>query len=240
MDNLTESQKEALEIARKKSKIHQKGLIYHIKKLLIDFEIDESFIDDFYKYINETTPIVSHGKFTLKDLIDDPKLKNCFELNNRDSSYLNYRREKESKLFNNKYITDTDRPKYASLNISNNNNGNPLCTSYGKNILFFKNDIKKRSSFVYGNSEKYMMYLCTFEYPHALLFHLNGQIKKVYGNINLSEKNTLSAYIEVQIHGNIDISNDINKIIIDKNNENNIKYIDTFRTLYPHIKLELI
>lgn len=237
MDNLTECQKEALEIARKKSKIHQNGLMYQIKLLLIEYNINESFIDEFHKYINETVPIVSHGKFTLKDLIEDPKFKNCFELENRDTYYLNYRREKESKLFNNKYTSVTDRPKYASLNISNNEEGNPLCKNYGSNVIFFKHDIKKRSSFVYGNSEKDMMYLCTFQYPNALLFHMNSQIKKVYGNINLEEKNNLSAYIEVQIHGNIDIATDIEKIIIDKKNSKNLDYIENFRKLYPNVKL---
>lgn len=239
---LTQCQIEALEIARKKAKIHQNGLIYQIKNKLIQFDINESFLEEFHKYINDIIPIVSHGKFTLKDLIEEPILKNCFEMNNRDKSYFKYRIEKEAKLFNNKYTDNTnnsDRPKYASLNISNNKMGNPLCFGYGKNVIFFKNSIKKRSSFVYGNSEKDMMYLCNFDYPYALLFHMNNEIKKVYQNVTNSKAETLSSYIEVQIHGTINIENDVEKIIIDKSINNNINYINQFRELYPNIKIEL-
>jgi hypothetical protein len=239
----TTCQKEAMIIATKKSKIHQKQLKYQIIQKLNENNIDddniETFLEDFYKYINDIVLIVCHGTFTLKHLLDDPYVKNCFDLNNKDSGYFTYRRNKENKLFNNKYIDDKFRPKYASLNISNNKSGNPCCFGYGKNVIFFNNNIKKISSFVYGNSEAHMFYLCTFDFPNALLFHLDKEITQLK-DIIYGKTHNLSKYIEVQIHGNININDCVDKIIIDKTNPNNINYIKEFNIKYPHIQLELV
>ena len=75
---LTQCQIEALDIARKKAKIHQNGLIYQIKTKLIELDINESFLEEFHKYINDVVPIVCHGKFTFRNLLDEPFLKSVY------------------------------------------------------------------------------------------------------------------------------------------------------------------
>ena len=239
---LKECQKEALDIARKKAKIHQYGLIYQIKNKLIELNMNESFLDEFYNFINNKVPIVSHGKFTFRNLLDEPILKNIYETNTKGNGYLVNRTNVESKMFNKKYdnCRPEERPKYASLNITMNKNGNPLCKNYGNKVIFFKNDIKKRTSFMYGDSFLGQMYLCNFEYPHALLYHMNNDIKKIQNIMNQHYDN-LSQYIEVQIHGTVDLITDVEKIIItQKEYETEIEDILIFKELYEHIEIEII
>lgn len=242
MENLTETQKEALEIARKKSKIHEKGLIYHIKNLLIEYEIDESFLDKFRNFLNEKVEIVSHCKLTFKNILDEPVLKSIYETNTKGEAYLSNRTNIESNMFNKKYdnCDVKERPKYASLNISMHKNGNPLCQRYGNKVIFFNENIKKRSSFMYGDSFGGQMYLCTFEYPLAILYHMKNDIKKIE-NIMNNINDYLNSYIEVQIHGNIDLITDIKKIIItEKEFENELEDILIFKELFEHIEIVVV
>ena len=239
---LTQCQIEALEIARKKAKIHQNGLIYQIKTKLIELDINESFLEEFHKYINDVVPIVSHGNFTFRNLLDEPFLKSVYETNTKGPAYLVSRTHFENIMFNKKYenCLPIEKPKYASLNISNNKNGNPLCFWYGSKVIFFKNDIKKRTSFMYGDSFGGQMYLCTFDYPYALLYHINNDIKKLQNIMNGNTEN-LSQYIEAQIHGVVDLITDVEKIIItQKEYETELEDILIFKDLYEHIEIEII
>ncbi len=246
MDNLseilTESQKEALDIARKKSKIHQKGLIYHIKKLLIDFEIDELFLDRFHNFLNEKVEIVSHCKLTFKNILDEPVFKSVYETNTKGDAYLSQRTNVESKMFNKKYdnCNIKERPKYASLNISMHENGNPLCQCYGNKVIIFNENIKKRTSFMYGDSFYGQMYLCTFEYPLAILYHMKNDIKKIENIMNNINEH-IYTYIEAQIHGNIDLITDIKKIIItEQEYEQELEDILIFKELFEHIEIVVV
>lgn len=237
---LTLSQTKALEIARKKSRMHQNALTMQINDLLHDNGIDESFLKVFDEYIKNVCPIVCHGKFTLKSLLEQPFIKNAHELKAHDLSYIKYRDTKESTIFNKSYDSakPDEKPKYASLNITNNPKCNPLCVNYGRNIIFFKNEIKNRTTFVYGNSESSMFYVCTFTYPLALLFHIGKEIGNLKTLIETNTSNGLSMYIECQLHGTVDINLDVEKIVIDRNDADNTKYMDKFTHIYPHIKIE--
>lgn len=242
MEYLTTCQKEAMDIARKKSKIHQYGLIYQIKNILLELNLEESFLDEFNNFINNTVEIVSHSTLTFKNILDEPVFKSVYETKTKGDVYLLQRTNIESKMFNKKYdnCDIKDRPKYASLNISLNKNGNPLCSTYGNKVIVFNDNIKKRSSFMYGDSFGGQMYLCTFEYPYALLYHLNKDIKKIQNIMNRIDDN-LTNYIEVQIHGHIDLVTDIKKIIVkQKEYENELTDILIFKELYEHIEIVII
>jgi hypothetical protein len=111
---------------------------------------------------------------TLADFIKCPILKNKLELNTGDASYSQYRKTKEDTLFHKAYenCIDSDRVKYGSLNLKNLISGDPLAAMYGDTNIFYKNDIKDRISFLYGNSESDIMYVCTFKFFKHLLYHM--------------------------------------------------------------------
>ena len=247
---MNELQAKGYDVALKKSKIHQKGLMHLIKEELINQDIDVSLIDKFEYFLNVNVPVVTHGKFTFKNLLDEPRLKTYFEIfNNRNLNKDNdFRFKIESELFNKVYDeTIYDRPKYGSLNITLHPHVNPLCISYGSKVLFFKSEIKQRTSFVYGDSFNGQKYLCTFKYPNALLYHMKYEFKKIdkiikkhlenKNNENLSKLNFFG-FIEAQIHGNIDIGLDVEKITLPLiEYERELQDILIFKQRYPHIEI---
>jgi len=239
MDQLTECQRGALDVSKKKAKIHQNGLMYLIKNRLIDLNISESFIEDFHAFVNNDIDIVTHTNLKIQDVLVDPVLKNVYQTKTKSESYISWRTVAESKKFNKKYdnASDEERPKYGSLNITKNNTGNPLCTGYGGKVLIFHNEIKKRSSFVYGDSFSQHQYMCTFEYPHALLYHMKEEMSKLFDIVN-GGTGYIPQYIEVQIHGHVNIVTDVKKILVPKDAfVDEFNSIQQFRELYPHIEI---
>ena len=247
---LMESQKMALIVANKKAKIYQKEIDHLLKQLFIDNDINEIYFDKFNDYIKNKVKIVMHGKFTLYDLIKCPIIKTCFDLPDNPNaksrintylgtdSYLTWRRKKECIMFNRSYGKDDERPKYASINIGLEEDGNPLCASYGETVLFFKNEIKNRTTFLWGNSSENDYYICTFNYPLLLLYHMRSDLKKIIDLLD-NNKKSLSKYIEAQIHGEINIERDVDKIVIKKEKYNEFD-IKLFCEKYPNILLKYI
>ena len=247
--NITPCQLLALSNATKKSKIHQKSLMHLIKNAFYEKDIDISYIDKFEYYINTEVPIVSHGKFTFEHFLAEPVLKSCFEIQGNASGD-SARKAAESRMFHRAYDTcqPYERPKYASLNISMHPSGNPVCAGYGSKVLIFKNDIKRRSTFMWGDSFNGQEYICTFQYPLTILYHLslekNGleDLKKVLDTIDKkNEHNNLRNYIEVQMHGRVDISKDVEKIIITRTEyDKEINDVLEFQSRYPHVEIGII
>ena len=95
--------------------------------------------------------------------IENPKLKNIFEVSFNNDKYLDRRKQVEDLLFS-KVYTDCDikgRPKYGSINIIKNIEGDNLCKGYGNVCLKYKDEIKNRTTFTFGDSFREMMYICT-------------------------------------------------------------------------------
>ena len=243
--NLKDNQKLALKNSQLKSKIHQKNLIHLIHEKFIVNNIDISYIDKIETYINTYVSLTTKIKCNiLEHFIKSPILKNKLELEPSDTSYNQYRKIKEDTLFHKAYenCVDSDRVKYGSLNLKNLISGDPLATIYGDTNIFYKNDIKERITFLYGNSESSIMYVCTFNYFKHLLYHMPiNDIKllvELIDNISidiLSLKN-FSSYIEFQIHGIVDLTKDVEKITISETTYNeNKEIIDKFISKYSMI-----
>jgi hypothetical protein len=247
---MNELQKKGYEIALKKSKIHQNNLVHLITEKLIKNNIDLNFINKFDNFVNIYVQVVVHGRFTIKQILEQPRLKSYFELRPlcNDSRF-----NAESKMFHKIYDNATiDRPKYGSLNITLNKNYNPRCISYGNKVLFLKDEIKNRTSFMYGDSFGGQMYLCTYKFPIVLLYHLiDNEIKTIENAINnFLENNKLNdniinelskfQYIEAQIHGEVTLENDVEKISILRSEYNaEIEDIVNFMDRYPNIKINV-
>ena len=239
--NLTDNQKLAIKNCIIKSKMHEKNLIHLIQEKFIVNNIDVKYIDKIINYINNYVSLTTKMKYnTLEQFIQDPILKNSLELKNKDNNYINYRKTKEDTLFHNAYkdCVDSDRVKYGSLNLKNLISGDPLASGYGETTIFYKNDIKDRVSFLYGNSESSIMYVCTFKHFKHLLYHMPISDIKIFVDL-IDSKNIIknfSSYVEIQIHGKVDLINDVEKITIPQNVYNTNKHIiDNFIWKYNMI-----
>ena len=245
---LTDKQKLAINNANKKAKIHEKQLSHLIIEKFISNNIEIEFIDKIKKYIqNNTSMTTKLHCIILKNFIENPILKNKLELFPGSTSYNSYRKLKEDALFHNAYfeVEASDRVKYGSLNIKNLISGDPLAIMYGDINIFYKDDIKDRVSFLYGNSEQTMMYICTFKYCEHLLYHMpiddiNIIIKIIEKKENIEKIQNLKSYIEIQLHGKIDLTQDIEKITMSsKTYDTNKILVEQFINKYPFIQFEL-
>ena len=112
---------------------------------------------------------------------------------------------------------------------------------YGDICLKYKEEIKERTSFTFGDSFGKMMYVCTYNYFEHILYHFDKRSLDIIINIidgKNDNKNKLTQYIEAQIHGDVDISRDIESIRIShKIYEKNKDIIDKFTNKYPNIDI---
>jgi hypothetical protein len=253
MDVLSELQKEALKKTNLKAKLHIKNMKHMIVNKFIENDINLEYIDKIINYIKQhayiTTmiPLMTTKSTPIRNIFDifieNPKLKSIFEIGN-DINYLNTRKKAEDILFVKVYkdCENKERPKYGSLNIIENIKGDDLCIQYGDICLKYKDDIKSRTTFTFGDSFGMMMYICTFENLEHILYHLDIKslhilIKIIDGNSNNTTEK-LSQYIECQIHGNVDITRDIENIRISKEKYNTNKdKITAFINKYPNIEI---
>ncbi len=241
-NELTNSQQLAIKNAGKKSKIHQKNLHHLVVDKFIQNNINIEYIDKITNYIRtETSLTTKMPSMVLDKFLTDPILKNRLELYAITGSYGD-RSIKEDKIFNDAYkdVVASERVKYGSLNLKNLISGDPLASSYGDTTIFYKNDMKKRTTFLYGNSCSTMMYICTFEHCEHLLYHMPIKDINILINIVDGVKNDthFKSYVEIQLHGTIDITRDVEKFTI-----SNDKYlinktvIDKFINKYHNIDI---
>ena len=239
--NLTDKQRLALKNANTKAKIHQKNIAHLVIDKFISNNIDVKYIDKIKVFIETNVSMTTKIKCNiLSNFILDPILKNKIELTPTDISYIDYRKKKEDVLFNKAYseAEASERVKYGSLNLKNLISGDPLASMYGDTTIFYKNDIKDRVTFIYGNSEASMMYICTFKYFEHILFHCPIEDIKLLVSLIDSQSNNknFKSYIEIQLHGVVDLTKDVEKITMDNKTYNlNKELVDKFIKTYPSI-----
>ena len=239
--NLTDKQRLALKNANTKAKIHQKNIAHLVIDKFISNNIDVKYIDKIKEFIETNVSMTTKIKCNiLSNFILDPILKNRIELTPTDISYIDYRKKKEDVLFNKAYseAEASERVKYGSLNLKNLISGDPLASMYGDTTIFYKNDIKDRVTFIYGNSEASMMYICTFKYFEHILFHCPIEDIKLLVSLIDSQSNNknFKSYIEIQLHGVVDLTKDVEKITMDNKTYNlNKELVDKFIKTYPSI-----
>lgn len=236
---LTDKQKLAISNSIKKSKIHEKNLMHLIEQKFLENDIDITYIDKIKEYIlNNTTLNTRFRCETLKQFIINPQLKNKLELFGNDSRRITV----ENILFHNAYdnCEHSERVKYGSLNFKNLISGDPTACAYGDSTIFYKNNIKERTTFIYGDSFSEVMYVCTFKHFTHLLFHMPISDIQIFIDLINGKQNDkrFTSYVEIQLHGNIDITRDVEKITIpNESYKHNRTLVDEFIEKYPMIDL---
>lgn len=247
--DLTDKQEHAIRYVRKKSKVYHKNTIANSEIRFIDLGYSESDLYKCINYIQNNVDVIIH--FDLDKLAKpftlDIKYRNLFEVNSSGgTNSFSMREDWEDNLFNSIYkdAQYSERVKYGCLNMLCERTGCGTAHHYGKSYMILKNYVKKRVSFVNGDSSLKQIHIACFDNFGHLFLHLDTKLIHNIMSIIMGKKDSeikIYPYIEVQIHGDIDFGKDIHKLMIDKNNFNmtNKSALDYFVNKYD-IQCEFI
>ena len=178
-------------------------------------------------------PLIIHVNLnnTLQHLNKDTHYRNLFETTTScGSRNLLARTTWENNLFKKFYdnTDDHDRVKYGVLNLTNDPCGLTCCYGYGDSYLELKPNVKSRSTFVFGDSSKQDLHMCTFKYFDCMLIYINEKLLDDIIDVSLNKVDSIPShnnyriYVEAQIHGPIRLNADVSKLVVNIKHKNNL------------------
>jgi len=177
-------------------------------------------------YIKEEAPLIIHFKSrdVLEKLLNDKYYRNQFETKTSngalcETSRINW----EDRMFNKIYhdANGFHRVKYGVLNYMKNPRGVPSCSQYGDSYFVLKNEtVRFRVTLASSDTSDSDVAIGTCEhYCHVLNKYKNQELdhlaKVANGEISKSAAKD-SNYKEIQVHGEVRLDRDIQKIVIAK------------------------
>lgn len=231
---LHDIQASALGWCSKKARIFNKSVIDNARIRFITLGYSEEDFMQTHNYLLNVDPIVHFGKSNIRWLITDDRLRNLFEIVNGNCGA---RVDWENILFGNIYTDACPfnlRVKYGCLNLMSEPRGCASARLYGLSYMVLKPEVKKRITFVVGDSSSKEQHMCTFSDCSQLFMYVQDQVvhdmvKVAKGiNINNGAINPYG-YIEIQIHGDVIFTRDVERIMIHQTHANT----------YPDVLLEL-
>ncbi len=241
-DKLSPLQEKAIEYFKKKAKIMNKSIkLQTLAKFYFNGYTEEQ-METTLDYIKNKMPIVIHVKMeTVGHLAKDTHYRNMFERNSSKYAFSANacpRIEWEKNLFNGIYDQSTafEKVKYGAINILNNPSGVFLAHGYGDSYLLLKQNVKERTSFVFGDSSSKQTHMCSFDCCSQILYYVEDamfhEIVKVANKLIPHSDYKYPYYIEMQIHGAINLSKDVECLVINdahKIDKTIINIADNFR-----------
>jgi len=220
---LTPMQEKAIKICKRKSMALSKQVYHNIVIKAIDLNHNEEKVKRLLDSFSDRVELMINFKALLFDhFTKDGFYKNCFEIN--PTVNISTRINAENNLFLKTYTNDCpglERVKYGSLNLFNTRA--PTCASgYGECFMILKENVKKRTSFCYGDSFGMQFQIGTIEYATVILNILDSilldNLIKYYNNENY-DQNSYIKYVEIQIHGPIRFDKDVELVVVPKINK---------------------
>lgn len=222
---LTKTQKQAIRFFRKKAKLMSRGTHHLLFEKILSMGFDEGDLDILLNFVSQA-PIIAfvplYGFNLFDNFFEEPRMKNLFEVNRgRGSTSIGMRANWESTLFNKFYDKSEpiERVKYGAFNIDTNPLGVISAQSYGDVYFVFNDDVKKRTTMVYGDSagNAQNLHIAT---PDNFINILHYMPEHVVKSIILKAKGLPFnyenyPYIEIQIHGEIRLDRDVKQIVVD-------------------------
>lgn len=162
----------------------------------------------------------------LYNISQDTHYRNQFEVHASNGTYdLSSRMVWENNIFKNYYNSEKpfNRVKYGNLNVSLYKR-NPMCNGYGKCSFVLKDSIKQRCTFTMGDTSRLTdTSIRTFDYPY---FIYDDIYKDTFLSLIKNGHASLLSYIEVQIHGPIQINRDVEYVMAPLSFKNNKTLLD--------------
>jgi hypothetical protein len=221
--DLTDIQTKAVKFFTKKSKVISVNMYLLILarfKFLGYTEDDMKLTIEYFKKV----PAIIHVSFqALQFLIKDTHYRNQFETKtSRGALSESSRLDWEKNLFDGIYDKSTgpEKVKYGAVNVLSDQFGVKTACPYGECYFQLKESVKSRISFVNGDSSCKQLHICSFRYMVQMLYYIDDNlfktiIDKALGksiSTDMFTKNYM--YIELQVHGPIRLSEDIEKLVI--------------------------
>lgn len=171
------------------------------------------------KYISNDAPIVIHlSETTVKKLLDDTHYRSIFEIYSKGDTYLKSRIAWERECFLGLYdsVQSFERPKYGALNYLNSAAGVLAARSYGTWYMKLKPHVRKRITLATGDTSSSRT-LGVLDFCNHVISELRDEelallVQIVNNEIPNAEYPRGSIYREIQIHGTIDLSRDVESI----------------------------
>jgi len=209
------------ERAKELSVAAEKPLLQRFKKL----GYDARAFKDTIRYIRNKAPIIIHVNLqtTMQYFIKDTHYRNQFETKTSCGTLSSSARTSwEDSLFNRIYHSASgfERVKYGVLNIVNDPQGVLSCRGYGDSYLWLKNEtVRLRTSFANRDTGGGMAKLASTEwYCHVLLEYSDAELEDVIqvatGKKYCVSSSRISNYKEVQFHGPIEFSRDVEALVV--------------------------
>jgi len=178
---------------------------------------------------------------------NDTNMRSIFEINeSKGVQYIGSRKMWEQNLFGDLYEKSQaiDRPKYGTLNLTNNISGVPACTRYGDSFVIYREHMRNRITFVFGDTCKMQNHIATLQgFCHILYYVENKLLKEMIdisnGTIKSSTMN-YSPYLDIQIHGPIIINDDFESLNIPLKHKNNKGFMENLQEFnHTHSKVKI-
>jgi hypothetical protein len=124
-------------------------------------------------------------------------------------------------MFGNKYskATDFERVKYGVINFTNDPKGVKCCSGYGGSYLLLKEHVRERCTFTDMDSSAATASIATFKYCFKILSKMNDkELKAAFDASKAKEiaSDCTATYKEIQIHGPIEFSKDVQCIYVNR------------------------
>lgn len=116
--------------------------------------------------------------------------------------------------------TGYERVKYGTMNFTNDPKGVKVCSGYGQSYFLLKPHVRDRCTITDMDSSSSSATLGTFRFIFHVLMKLNdAELECAFeGSKGKQMKsNAIGAYKEIQIHGPVEFSKDIERVYISKN-----------------------
>lgn len=229
LSKLTPSQEKAVATFKKKSKIISKGMKLLTLARFEELGYSEKDFENSIKFIKYESQIVIHVNLekTLNFLLKDTHYRNQFETKTSSGALSTFARmDWERNLFGKVYdsVSGFERVKYGALNMTNDSCGVKCAYLYGDSYFVMKKEVKERTSFTYGDSAAKEMHMCSFDDCIQMLYYideylLKNLIKLATDKINKVEPH-MGIYIEIQIHGPVELNDDIALLVVNDRHKN--------------------
>jgi len=225
---LADCQLEALQHVRRTAKWAHKSALTKLRQRVVKLGFNEASLHETLSWIRERAPILIHVNLNkvLEKLERDTHYRNQFETKTSGGTLNEKKRQDwERHMFGSAYdqALGSQRPKYGTLNLINDPQGIASCSAYGKSYMILRN-VRLRTTFTALDSSAKPDEVASCDYyAHVLAKYTDEELKatlQVGGGVLPSVKSqALKTYKEVQIHGDVHLSQHVATMVVHPESE---------------------
>jgi len=236
---LNDTQHKALDYVIKRSAQDSKSVASALLSRVQRLGYSENDLKKTLQWVRSASPIIIHINLdkVLKFLVEDTNYRNRFETSS-GSTYMEARKSWEDRIFNKAYHSSppSERVKYGVLNIVGDPRGVRKCAlQYGDSFLQLKK-VRLRTTFASEDTSSSTVKLsCCEHYENVLFSYTDQEIKAIIdvatGKVLFHRSDCISQYKEVQIHGPVSLSENVECIVVNprhKKDSVTTKLLDRF------------